>query len=125
VSIYIYIYDFVALHKIQILFFDWFELYYAFENHIAYPFTKDACPITTKNKTLTWELANGSPIKSENPHLRNLKISHKDQTVEAAPYKSPNKDVTTNTKHIIQENNFTNTNLNTIEKQLIRIEKHI
>jgi hypothetical protein len=57
--------------------------------------------------------------------LRNLKISHKDQTVEAAPYKSSNKDVIINTKHIIQENNFTNTNLNTIEKQLTRIEKHI
>jgi hypothetical protein len=25
-----YFYDFVALHKIQFLFFDWFELYYVF-----------------------------------------------------------------------------------------------
>jgi len=123
--IYIYIYDFVALHKIQILFFDWFELYYAFENHIAYPFTKDACPITTRNKTPSWELANGSSIESEYPPLRNLKIPHKDQIVEDALYKSPNKDVITNTKHIIQENNFTRTNLNTIGKQLTIREKHI
>jgi hypothetical protein len=57
--------------------------------------------------------------------LRNLKISHKDQTIETAPYKPLNEDVTTNTKHIIQKNNYTNTNLNTIEKQLTIIEKHI
>jgi len=117
--------DFVALHKIQILFFDWFELYYAFENHIACPFTKDACPITTRNKTPSWELANGSSIESEYSPLKNLKIPHKDQIVEDAPYKSSNKDVITNTKHIIRENNFTHTNLNTTGKQLTTREKYI
>jgi len=45
-------YDFVTLHKIQIIFFYWFELYYTFKNHIACLFIKDACPITTRNKTL-------------------------------------------------------------------------
>jgi hypothetical protein len=57
--------------------------------------------------------------------LRNLKIPHKDKTIEVVPYKSPNKDVTTNTKNIIKQNNFTNTSLNIIEKQLTRIKKHI
>jgi hypothetical protein len=31
-------YDFVTLHKIQIIFFYWFKLYYIFKNHIAYLF---------------------------------------------------------------------------------------
>lgn len=46
-----YFYDFVASYKIQILFFDWFEMYYVSGNHIAYPFAKHACLITFINKT--------------------------------------------------------------------------
>jgi hypothetical protein len=47
-------YDYVALYKVQILFFDWFELHYASKHHIVYPFAsiKHACPITTRSKTL-------------------------------------------------------------------------
>ena len=47
-------YDYVALYKVQILFFDWFELHYASKHHIVYPFAsiKHACPITTHSKTL-------------------------------------------------------------------------
>jgi hypothetical protein len=52
-------------------------------------------------------------------------LTHKDQTVDATPYKLPGKDTLTNTKHIIQQNNFTNTNLHTIGKQLTRLEKQI
>jgi len=102
-------------------------LYYAFEHHIAYPFTpiKRACPITSRNKTLVWELVSGPSVKSEHPPLRNLKIQHKDQTIEVAPYKIPSEDIITNTKHIIQQNNFTNTKLNTLNKQLTKIEKQI
>ena len=44
-------YDLITLHKIQILFFDWFELYYTSKNHIAYLFTKYVCLIKTRNKT--------------------------------------------------------------------------
>jgi len=71
------------------------------------------------------EIESSSPIESEHPYLRNFKISYKDQTIEVAPYKSPNEDVTTNTKHITQQNNFTNIKLNTTGKQLTKIEKHI
>jgi hypothetical protein len=46
---------------------DKFEMYYVFENHIVYPFTKYACPITFKNKPPVWELVKGTPIKSEEP----------------------------------------------------------
>lgn len=74
-------------------------------------YIKDACLITIRNKTTVWKLTSSSPIESEHPYLRNLKIHYKNQTVE----------ITTNTKHIIQQNNFTNINLNTTGKQLTRI----
>jgi hypothetical protein len=52
--------------------------------------------------------------------LKNFKISHNSQTVDAAaPYKNSSEGITTNTKHIIQQNNFTNINLNTIEKKML------
>jgi hypothetical protein len=48
------LYEFITLQKVQILFFDLFEMYYASEHHITYPFTstKHAYPITSRNKTL-------------------------------------------------------------------------
>ena len=109
-------YDFVELNRIQILFFDWFELYYASAHHVTYPFAsiKHACPITTRSKTPVWNLTSGPPVESDHPPpIRNIQLNHKDQTVDAAPYKIPGDDTLTNTKHIIQQNNFTNTNLNT------------
>jgi hypothetical protein len=57
--------------------------------------------------------------------LRNLKIPHNSQTVDVTLYKNSSEDTTINTKHIIKQKNFTNTNLNTIEKQLSRINKQI
>jgi hypothetical protein len=46
-------------------------------------------------------LANNTSIESEHPLLRNLKIPHNSQTIDAAPYKNLSDDITTNTKHII------------------------
>jgi hypothetical protein len=57
--------------------------------------------------------------------LRNIQITHNNQIVDAAPYKLPSDDTLSNTKHIIHQNNFTNTNLNTLGKQLTRLEKQI
>jgi hypothetical protein len=57
--------------------------------------------------------------------LRNIQITHNHQTVDTAPYKLPSDDTLSNTKHIINQNNFTNTNLNTLEKQLTQLEKQI
>jgi hypothetical protein len=67
----------------------------------------------------------GPTVESDHPPLHNIQLTHKDQTVDAALYKLPVEDTLTNTKHIIQQNNFTNTNLNTIGKQLTRLEKQI
>jgi len=120
-------YAYIETHKVQILFFDWFEFHYASVQHITYPFTsiKHACPITTHPKTPTWTLASGLTVESDHPPLRNIQLTHKDQTVDAALYKLPGEDTLTNTKHIIQQNNFRNTNLHTIGKQLTRLKKHI
>jgi len=118
-------YNFITLHKVQILFLSWFESFYVTEYYITYPFTKHACPITSRSKTFVWELVSGASIESKHPSLRNLKISHNSQTLDVAPYKNLSDDITTNTKNIIKHNNFTNTNLNTIGKQLTRIEKQI
>jgi hypothetical protein len=120
-------YAYIETHNVQILFFDWFAFYYAPAQHITYPFTsiKHACPITTRSKTPTWTLTSGSTVESDHPPLCNIQLTHKDQPVDAAPYKLPGEDTLTNTKHIIQQNNFTNTNLQTISKQLTKLEKQI
>jgi len=73
----------------------------------------------------TWNLTSGLIVESDHSPLRNIQLTHKDQTVDASPYKLPGEDTLTNTKHIIQQNNFTNTNLNTIGKQFTRLEKQI
>jgi len=80
-------YNFIELHKIQILFFDWFELYYASDHHIPYPFAsiKHALPVTSRSKTPVWNLTSGHIVESEYPPLRNIQITHNNQTVEAAP----------------------------------------
>jgi hypothetical protein len=120
-------FNFIELYKIQILFFDWFELYYASEHHIPYPFAsiKHACSVTSRSKTPVWNLTSGPTVESEHPPLRNIQITHNNQAVEAAPYKLSTDDTLSNTKHIINQNNFTNTNLNTLGKQLTRLEKQI
>ena len=120
-------YNFIELQKVQILFFDWFELHYISEHHISYPFAsiKLACPVTSRSKTPIWNLTSGPTVDSEHPPLRNIQITHNNQTVDAAPYKLPSDDTLSNTKHIINQNNFTNTNLNTLGKQLTRLEKQI
>jgi len=102
-------------------------LYYVSEHYISYPFAsiKHACPITSRSKTPTWNFTSGPTVESDHPPLRNIQITHNNQTVDAAPYKLPSDDTFSNTKHIINQNNFTNTNLNTLGKQLTRLEKHI
>ena len=66
-----YFYDFITLHKVKILFFDWFEMYYAFEHHIAYPFTsEEAFQIE--------ELATSSS-DSETPSHKQLNVLTRDQ----------------------------------------------
>jgi hypothetical protein len=80
-------------------------------------------PIKSTSKTPVLKLASGTSIESEHLPLRNLKIPHNGQTIDATPYKILSDDITINTKHIIQHNHFTNTNLNTMGKQFTRIEK--
>ena len=115
-------YDFVNLHKIHILFFYWFEIY-ASNNNINYPF-KESNPITVRKKTTEWILSgSGRTIESEHPPLRSLTIDHGEPPVEikVSPYKI-HKNPETDLDSIIQQNNFCNVNLNTIGKQLTRIE---
>ncbi|KAH9699823.1 hypothetical protein KPL71_024517 [Citrus sinensis] len=115
-------YEFVNLHKVHILFFDWFEIY-ASENDISYPF-KESNPITVRKKTTEWNLSgSGRTIESEHPPLRSITINHGELPVEikASPYKI-HKDPETDLDSIIQQNNFCNANLNAIGKQLTRLE---
>ncbi|KAH9750856.1 hypothetical protein KPL71_014042 [Citrus sinensis] len=115
-------YEFVNLHKVHILFFDWFEMY-ASDNNINYPF-KESNLITVRKKTAEWNLSgSGRIIESEHPPLMSLTIEHGEPPVEikASPYKI-HKHPDTDLDSIIQQNNFCNANLNTIGKQLTRIE---
>ncbi|KAH9658915.1 hypothetical protein KPL70_023666 [Citrus sinensis] len=117
-------YEFVNSHKIHILFFDWFEIYSS-NNNISYPF-KESNPITVRKKTPEWKLSDSDrTIESEHPPLRSLTVDHGEPPVQirASPYKIPKpNDSDANLSSIIQQNNFCNTNLNTIGKQLNRIE---
>jgi hypothetical protein len=69
-----YFYNFVALHKIQIMFFNWFKSFYVFEYHITYSFLKHACLLTCRNKTHVSKLTSGTFIEFEHLPFRNLKI---------------------------------------------------
>ncbi|KAH9686899.1 hypothetical protein KPL70_014561 [Citrus sinensis] len=67
-------------------------------------------------------------IESEHPPLRSVTVDHGEPPVQirASPYKIPKpNDSEANLSSIIQQNNFCNTNLNTIGKQLTRIENQI
>ncbi|KAH9659331.1 hypothetical protein KPL70_023821 [Citrus sinensis] len=115
-------YEFVNFHKVHILFFDWFEIYSS-ENDISYPF-KESHPITIRKKIPEWNLTDSNrSIESEHPPLRSIAINHGEPPIEirASPYKIPKpNDTDANLSSIIQQNNFCNTNLNTIGKQLTR-----
>ncbi|KAH9658595.1 hypothetical protein KPL70_023551 [Citrus sinensis] len=120
-------YEFVNFHKIHILFFDWFEIYSS-DNNISYPF-KESNPITIREKVPEWKLLDSDrTIESEHPPLRSVTVDHDEPPVQirASPYKIPKpNDSEVNLSSIIQQNNFCNTNLNTIGKQLNRIENQI
>ncbi|KAH9703737.1 hypothetical protein KPL70_011207 [Citrus sinensis] len=117
-------YEFVDLHKVHILFFDWFEIYSS-NNNISYPF-KESNPITIRKKTTEWKLSDSNrTIDSEHPPLRSITVDHGEPPIDirASPYKIPKpNDTDSNLSSIIQQNNFCSTNLNTIGKQLTRIE---
>ncbi|KAH9681204.1 hypothetical protein KPL71_026881 [Citrus sinensis] len=98
---------------------------YASDNNIDYPF-KESNPIIVRKKIPEWTLTDSDrTIESEHLPLRSLTIDHGMPPVEikASPYKIHKpKDPETDLDSIIQQNNFCNTNLNTIGKQLTRIE---
>ncbi|KAH9702314.1 hypothetical protein KPL70_010722 [Citrus sinensis] len=83
-------YEFVNLHKVHILFFDWFEIYSS-NNNISYPF-KESNPITIRKKTTEWKLSESNrTVDSEHPPLRSVTVDHGEPPVEirASPYKIP------------------------------------
>ncbi|KAH9679458.1 hypothetical protein KPL71_026142 [Citrus sinensis] len=79
-----------------------------------------------RKKTTEWKLFDSNrTVDSEHPPLRSVIIDHGEPPVEvrASPYKIPKpNDPEINLSSIIQQNNFCNTNLNTIGKQLTRLE---
>ncbi|KAH9801494.1 hypothetical protein KPL71_001057 [Citrus sinensis] len=101
------------------------EKIYSSNNNISYPF-KQSNPITIRKKTTEWKLSESNrTVDSEHPPLRSVTVDHGEPPVEirASPYKIPKpNDTDSNLSSIIQQNNFCNTNLNTIGKQLTRIE---
>ncbi|KAH9769837.1 hypothetical protein KPL71_012161 [Citrus sinensis] len=100
------------------------------------PREKEVCTKTEKmrksflglrrKKILEWKLTDSNKtIESEHPPFRSITIDHGEPPIEirASPYKIPRpNDSEANLSSIIQQNNFCNTNLNTIGKQLTRIE---
>ncbi|KAH9792266.1 hypothetical protein KPL71_004053 [Citrus sinensis] len=89
-------------------------------------YSDESSPITIRKKIPEWKLADSNKtIESEHPPIRSITIDHGEPPIEirASPYKIPiPNDSDINLSSIIQQNNFCNTNLNTIGKQLTRIE---
>ncbi|KAH9780822.1 protein kinase domain-containing protein [Citrus sinensis] len=89
-------------------------------------YSDESSPITIRKKIPEWKLTDSNKtIESEHPPFRSITIDHGEPPIEirASPYKIPKpNDSEANLSSIIQYNNFCNTNLNTIGKQLTRIE---
>ncbi|KAJ8543610.1 hypothetical protein K7X08_006133 [Anisodus acutangulus] len=78
------------------------------------------------NKTPEWEtLADSRKIQSNHPPLQGIKHVIHGCPIYDIPLKNPAEDEKTNTRSILAQNNFTNISLNTLGKQLDRVEKHI
>ncbi|KAH9802080.1 hypothetical protein KPL71_001245 [Citrus sinensis] len=92
-------------------------------------YSDESNPITIRKKVSEWKLLDSErTIESEHPPLRSVTVDHGEPPVQirASPYKIPKpNDSEANLSSIIQQNNFCNTNLNTIGKQLTRIENQI
>ncbi|KAH9763472.1 hypothetical protein KPL70_001186 [Citrus sinensis] len=92
-------------------------------------YSDESNPITIRKKVPEWKLLDSDrTIESEHPPLRSVTVDHGEPPVQirASPYKIPKpNDSEANLSSIIQQNNFCNTNLNTIGKQLNRIENQI
>ncbi|KAH9750397.1 hypothetical protein KPL71_013864 [Citrus sinensis] len=102
---------------------------YTSSQHVQRQEEKEPSPPTSPTKKVPeWKLPDSDRIiESEHPPLRSIIVDHGEPPVEirASPYKIPKpNDSDTNLSSIIQQNNFCNTNLNTIGKQLTRIENH-
>ncbi|KAH9793051.1 hypothetical protein KPL71_004401 [Citrus sinensis] len=86
----------------------------------------NSSPITIRKKIPEWKLTDSDrTIESEHPPFRSITIDHGEPPIEirASPYKIPKpNDSDINLSSIIQQNNLCNANLNTIGKQLTRIE---
>ncbi|KAH9663275.1 hypothetical protein KPL70_019618 [Citrus sinensis] len=92
-------------------------------------YSDESNPITIRKKVHEWKLLDSErTIESEHPPLRSVTVDHGEPPIQirASPYKIPKpNDSEANLSSIIQQNNFCNTNLNTIRKQLTRIENQI
>ncbi|KAH9803216.1 hypothetical protein KPL71_001680 [Citrus sinensis] len=92
-------------------------------------YSDESNPITIRKKVPEWKLLDSDrTIESEHPPLRSVTVDHDEPPVQirASLYKIPKpNDSEANLSSIIQQNNFCNTNLNTIRKQLTRIENQI
>ncbi|EYU30426.1 hypothetical protein MIMGU_mgv11b023255mg [Erythranthe guttata] len=98
---------------------DTFEIY-ALNKSINYPFQKTISPITHRENNCRFQKNSIYPSPSQG-----IKINIQNQQIEVIPFKTPEEDEKGNIKKIIKQNNYTNTNLNTIRKQLDIIDKNI
>nr|KYP49055.1 hypothetical protein KK1_029259 [Cajanus cajan] len=106
-------------NEINVYFFDWLEKHCK-ENNII----KSINLLTKTNKT--WKTIDNEIIISEYPPMTTVKIKIDNQEVEASPYKTINeseKEVSKkDIKKIHNQINFSNSMLETMSKQLTRIE---
>uniref|UniRef100_A0A151UD47 DUF7588 domain-containing protein n=1 Tax=Cajanus cajan TaxID=3821 RepID=A0A151UD47_CAJCA len=112
-------YSFMEENEINIYFFDWFEQYNREHNII-----KTLNPLTKTTKT--WKITDNKIHNSEYPPTSKVKISIENTEIEACPFKTINeKEPDINKKDIKKlhsQLNFSNIMLETMSKQLTRIE---
>lgn len=62
-------------------------------------------------------------MEVEHPLFTQINFPYSKQMVKAYPLKNPQEDTRTDLKNIVLQNNFTNISLNTLVKQLTRMER--
>nr|KYP55095.1 hypothetical protein KK1_001300 [Cajanus cajan] len=112
-------YSFMEGNEINIYFFDWFEKYNR-ENNII----KTLNPLTKTTKT--WKTLDNKIHTSKYPPTSTVKIAIEDVEIEACPFKTINEkepDINKrDIKKLHSQLNFSNIMLETMSKQLTRIE---
>lgn len=115
-------------NEINMYFFDWISNYCK-GNNLNYLFNREKGLSPIEKRSAPWKTLNNKIVEFEYPPLEGIKIQIKELKIEPAPFKDVDvedkvvdkRDI----KKLHQQLNYSNTVLETMSKQLTRIENKI